>query len=84
METEYTLMYKGKALGKINLHVAGVHNILNSLAAAAAAFYANVSLRVYKKDSPTSEVRADVLSLSAKKKELQLLTIMLIIPPSFP
>ena len=36
METEYTLMYKGKALGKINLHVAGVHNILNSLAAAAA------------------------------------------------
>ena len=49
METEYTLMYKGKALGKINLHVAGVHNILNSLAAAAAAFYANVSFESIQK-----------------------------------
>ncbi len=40
METKYMLMYKGTALGEITLHVAGTHNILNSLAAAAAAFYA--------------------------------------------
>jgi len=42
METEYTLCKKGQVLGKITLHVAGMHNILNSLAAAAAADYVNV------------------------------------------
>lgn len=42
METEYTLMHKGEEIGKIRLHVAGMHNVLNSLAAAAAAFYAGV------------------------------------------
>lgn len=42
METRYTLMHKGNALGEITLHVAGVHNVLNSLAAAAAAIYAGV------------------------------------------
>lgn len=43
METRYTLMHKGTALGEITLHVAGMHNILNSLAAAASAFYAGVT-----------------------------------------
>ena len=42
METEYTLMHKNESLGKIRLHVAGMHNVLNSLAAAASAFYVNV------------------------------------------
>ncbi len=42
METRYTLMHKGEALGEITLHVAGVHNVLNSLAAAASAVYAGV------------------------------------------
>lgn len=43
METRYTLMHKGESLGEITLHVAGMHNVLNSLAAAASAFYAGVS-----------------------------------------
>ncbi len=43
METRYTLMYKGEALGEITLHVAGEHNVFNSLAAAASAFYAGAS-----------------------------------------
>ncbi len=42
METKYTLMHRGEALGEITLHVAGVHNVLNSLAAAASAVYAGV------------------------------------------
>ena len=42
METRYTLMHKGATLGEITLHVAGVHNVLNSLAAAASAVYAGV------------------------------------------
>ncbi|MGN0622010.1 MAG: UDP-N-acetylmuramate--L-alanine ligase [Porcipelethomonas sp.] len=40
METQYTLMHKDKEMGTVTLHVAGMHNILNSLAAAAAADYA--------------------------------------------
>lgn len=42
METRYTLMHKGSELGEITLHVAGVHNVMNSLAAAASAVYAGV------------------------------------------
>lgn len=44
METEYTLMHKNEELGKITLHVAGMHNIMNSLAAVAAAFYAGAEI----------------------------------------
>ncbi|MGN0612654.1 MAG: UDP-N-acetylmuramate--L-alanine ligase [Porcipelethomonas sp.] len=49
METRYTLMHKGEALGDITLHVAGVHNVMNSLAAAAASFYAGVSFESIQK-----------------------------------
>ncbi len=34
--TTYDVMYHGENLGKITLHVAGIHNVLNSLAAVAA------------------------------------------------
>ncbi|MCI8775780.1 MAG: UDP-N-acetylmuramate--L-alanine ligase [Oscillospiraceae bacterium] len=40
METQYTLMKKDKEMGIVTLHVAGMHNVLNSVAAAAAADYA--------------------------------------------
>lgn len=49
METEYTLVRNGERLGKIRLHVAGQHNVLNSLAAAAAASYAGVSFENIRK-----------------------------------
>jgi UDP-N-acetylmuramate--alanine ligase len=39
METQYTLMKKGQEMGVVTLHVAGMHNVLNSVAAAAAADY---------------------------------------------
>lgn len=48
METEYTLMHKKEVLGKIKLHVAGMHNIMNSLAAVASAFYAGASFEDIK------------------------------------
>ncbi|MBP3761943.1 MAG: UDP-N-acetylmuramate--L-alanine ligase [Ruminococcus sp.] len=35
--TVYDAMYKGEKLGTVTLHVAGIHNVLNSLAAVAAA-----------------------------------------------
>lgn len=40
METQYTLMKKDKEMGVVTLHIAGMHNVLNSVAAAAAADYA--------------------------------------------
>ncbi len=40
METSFKVMYKGALLGEITLHVAGEHNVLNALAAMAAALYA--------------------------------------------
>ncbi|MGN1481980.1 UDP-N-acetylmuramate--L-alanine ligase [Porcipelethomonas sp.] len=49
METEYTLMHKNQQLGQIRLHVAGMHNVLNSLAAAAAGFYVNVPFESIQK-----------------------------------
>lgn len=49
METKYTLMHKGNALGEITLHVAGTHNVFNSLAAAAAAFYAGAEFDMIQK-----------------------------------
>ncbi len=39
MHRKYTAMYKGQPLGEINLHVAGEHNVYNSLAAIAASRY---------------------------------------------
>lgn len=35
--TTFDVMHKGRLLGSITLHVAGIHNVLNALAAAAAA-----------------------------------------------
>lgn len=49
METRYSLMHKGKSMGDITIHVAGTHNIINSLAAAAASFYAGVSFESIQK-----------------------------------
>lgn len=49
METRYTLMHKGKALGEITLHVAGMHNVLNSLAAAASCFYCGADFESIRK-----------------------------------
>lgn len=43
--TTYDVMYRGENLGSITLHVAGIHNVLNSLAAVAAARYCNVDFK---------------------------------------
>lgn len=43
--TTFDAMYKGEKLGKITLHVAGIHNVLNSLAAVAAAGYLNTEFK---------------------------------------
>lgn len=43
LEYEYTAHKNNEILGKITLHVAGSHNVLNSLAAIAAADYVNVT-----------------------------------------
>lgn len=37
--TTYDAMYKGEKLGTVTLHLAGIHNVLNSLATVAAAHY---------------------------------------------
>ncbi len=49
METKYTLMHKDNELGEITLHVAGVHNVLNSLAATASAVYTGVDFEAIAK-----------------------------------
>jgi len=49
LQSQYTLMYRGKALGEITLHVAGYHNILNSVAAAAASLNAGADFCAVQK-----------------------------------
>lgn len=48
-KSEYTLLYKGKNLGRIELNVPGVHNVRNSLAAIATALELNVPIETIKK-----------------------------------
>ncbi|MCD8220311.1 MAG: UDP-N-acetylmuramate--L-alanine ligase [Ruminococcus sp.] len=43
LETRFQLMHNQQPLGKIVLHVAGAHNVLNATAATAAAMYVGVS-----------------------------------------
>ncbi len=43
LETSFDLMYKGKRLETLTLHVPGEHNILNAVAAAAASIYEGAS-----------------------------------------
>jgi UDP-N-acetylmuramate--alanine ligase len=47
-QSEYTLVHKGKDLGKVELNVPGVHNVRNSLAAISVALELNVPLDVIK------------------------------------
>ena len=47
--TTFDAMYKGEKLGKITLHVAGIHNVLNSLAAVAASHYLNIDFAAVQK-----------------------------------
>ena len=48
METEFEVYRNGSLLGNVTLHVAGTHNVLNALAAVAAAEYAGVSFEAIK------------------------------------
>ena len=43
METEFDAYRKGELLGRITLHVAGMHNVMNALAAIASADYAGAA-----------------------------------------
>ena len=49
METRFTAMHLGKPMGEIVLHVAGIHNVLNAMAAIAAADHAGVSFEAIQK-----------------------------------
>ncbi|MDE7097847.1 MAG: UDP-N-acetylmuramate--L-alanine ligase [Ruminococcus sp.] len=49
MLTKYDVMYKGENLGRITLHVAGIHNVLNSLASVAAARYCGIDFEFIAK-----------------------------------
>lgn len=49
LQTKYSVMYKGENLGEITLNVAGVHNVLNSLAAVAAARYLDIDFSFIRK-----------------------------------
>lgn len=47
--TEYTVVYKGKELGKIKLNIPGLHNVRNSLVAVTIAHEMGVDFQVIKK-----------------------------------
>lgn len=49
LETTFTVMHDGKALCEAAIHVPGEHNILNAVAAAAAAYYSGVSAEAITK-----------------------------------
>ncbi|MBQ9947226.1 MAG: UDP-N-acetylmuramate--L-alanine ligase [Oscillospiraceae bacterium] len=42
--TEFTLMNKGEALGVMTIHVPGIHNVYNAVAACAAAYSAGITV----------------------------------------
>ena len=44
MRTDFTLMHKGKKITDLSIHVPGIHNVLNAVAAIAGALYLGVSL----------------------------------------
>lgn len=47
--TTYDVMYRGENLGTVTLHVAGIHNVLNSLAAVAASRYCGIEFKYIAK-----------------------------------
>lgn len=47
--TTFDLMKNGKKLGEITLHVAGIHNVLNAVAAAAAADFLGIDFEAVQK-----------------------------------
>lgn len=47
--TTFDLMKKGENLGEITLHIAGIHNVLNAVAAAAAADFLNIGFESIQK-----------------------------------
>lgn len=47
--TEYTVVYKGKELGKIKLNIPGLHNVRNSLVAVTIAHEMGVDFEIIKK-----------------------------------
>lgn len=47
--TEFTVIYKGKELGKIKLNIPGLHNVRNSLVAVTIAYEMGVDFEVIKK-----------------------------------
>lgn len=49
LQTQFDVMNNGKKLGEITLHVAGIHNILNALAAVAATEYLNIDFSFIQK-----------------------------------
>ncbi|NLK70818.1 MAG: UDP-N-acetylmuramate--L-alanine ligase [Clostridiales bacterium] len=49
MQTSYTVMHKGNKVCDITINVAGSHNVLNSLAAVAAALYVNADIESIQK-----------------------------------
>lgn len=49
LETAFTVMHENKALCEAVIHVPGEHNILNAVAAAAAAYYSGVSAEAIAK-----------------------------------
>ncbi len=46
--TEFTLMHNGEALGEIVIHVPGLHNVYNAVAACAAAYSAGIPVEALK------------------------------------
>ena len=49
MLTSFDAMYKGQKLGRITLHVAGIHNVLNALAAIAVSHYLGIDFAAVQK-----------------------------------
>ena len=62
MQTSYTVMHKGNKVCDITINVAGSHNVLNSLAAVAAALYVNADIESIQKDSMISREPVDALN----------------------
>lgn len=72
LETHFDVLYHGELLGTVVLHIAGVHNVLNALAAIAAVRYVGISFEDAVKGLATSTVLADDSTKRAKPAVLLL------------
>jgi len=70
MDTEFDLCFMGKNLGRLRIHVPGVHNVINSLGAAAVGIELGIELKKIRKAFLDFTGVSRRLEVKARKKDI--------------